>query len=108
MIEAQTQAAYDDAYITYNREQARSFLENPDPDNHTFISTFTTDDITLNTFAHYSSESQNQVKYHQFPTSSSLLISSYEDFKKSRLRLKNKQNYAKEISEKLKNELNEK
>jgi hypothetical protein len=108
MIEAQTQAAYDGACMVYGREQARSFLESPDPDGHAFVSTFTTDGTTLNTYAHYSSQSGDQVKYHQFPTSSSFLISSYEDFKKSRERLRNEQDYAKETSEKLRDELNEK
>ena len=39
---------------------------------------------------------------------SSLLISSFEDFKKSRQQLRNQQDDAKEIWEKLRDELNEK
>jgi hypothetical protein len=108
MILAQTQAAYDGACMVYGRNEALSFLNSPDPAGHAVISTFTTDGTTLNTFAHYSSESQGQIKYHQYPTSSSFLISSYEDFKTSRRRLRNLQDDAKETSEKLRDKLNEK
>jgi hypothetical protein len=69
MIQARTQAAYDGACMVYGRNEARSFLESPDPAGHAYVQTFTTDGTTLNTFAHYSSESQDQVKYHQYPTS---------------------------------------
>jgi hypothetical protein len=108
MIQARTQAAYDGACIVYGRNEARSFLESPDPAGHAYVQTFTTDGTTLNTFAHYSSESQDQVKYHQYPTSSSFLISSYEDFKQSRRRLRNQQDDANETAETLRDELNEK
>ncbi|TVY90852.1 hypothetical protein LAWI1_G005641, partial [Lachnellula willkommii] len=108
MILAQTQAAYDGACMVYGRNEALSFLNSPDQAGHAFVSTFTTDGTTLNTFAHYSSESQGQVKYHQYPTSGSFLISSHEDFKTSRRRLRNLQDDAKEASEKLRDELNEK
>ncbi|PQE18245.1 heterokaryon incompatibility protein [Rutstroemia sp. NJR-2017a BBW] len=73
MILAQTQAAYDGACMVYGRNKARSFLKNPDPAGHTLVSTFTTDGTILNTFAHYSSETQGQLKYHQSPASSSKL-----------------------------------
>jgi hypothetical protein len=108
MIEAQTQAAYDGACMVHGRNEARSFLQSPDPAGHAFVSTFTTDGTTLNTFGHYSSQSEGQVKYHQFPDSSSFLIASYEDFKKSRRRLRNLEDEAKETSEKLRDELIEK
>jgi hypothetical protein len=81
MILAQTQATYDGACMVYGRNKAREFLRRPDSLSYTYVHTFTTDGTTLNTFAHYLSESQGQVKYYQYLTSSSLLISSYEDFK---------------------------
>jgi hypothetical protein len=108
MIQAQAQAAYDGASMVYARNEACSFLGSPDPIDHAYIQTFTTDGTTLNTFVHYSSESQGQVKYHQYPTSSSFLMSSYEDFKESRRRLRNLQDDAKEYSENLRDKLNEK
>jgi hypothetical protein len=105
---ARHQAAYDSACMAYGRNKARSFLEGPDPLNYAFVSTFTTDGATLNTFAHYSSETQGQVKYYQCPTSSSFLISIYEDFKKSRRLLRNVQGDAKQTLEKLRDGLNKK
>ena len=108
MILAQSQAAYDGACMVYGRNEARLFLKSPDLAGHAYVQTFTTNGTILNTFAHYSSESQGQVKYHQCLTSSSLLISSYEDFKTGRRRLRNLQDNTKETSEKLRDELNKK
>ena len=108
MIQAQTQAAYDSASKVYDRNEACSFLGSPDPTGHAYVQTFTTDGITLNPFLHYSSECNGQVEYHQFPTSSSFLTSTYEDFKRSRQRLRNQQDDAKEHSENLRDKLNEK
>ncbi len=108
MIQAQTQAAYNGACMVYGRQKARLYLESPDPAGHAYVQTFTTDGTTLNTFVHYSSESQDQVKYHQYPTSSSFLISSYKDFKQSRQRLRNQQDDANEAAETLRDELNKK
>jgi hypothetical protein len=105
---ARLQAAYDGAHIVYGRNEARSYLGNPDPPGHAFVSTFTTDGTILNTYAHYSSQSEGRVEYHQYPTSTSLLRSSYEDFKTARRRLRNEQDYARENSEKLRDELKEK
>lgn len=105
---ARYQAAYDGASMVYARNEACSFLESPDSVDYVYIQTFTTDGTTLNTFTHFLTESQGQVKYYQYPTSSSFLISSYEDFKKSRRRLRNLQDDAKETSEKLRDKLNEK
>lgn len=108
MILAQTQAAYDGACMVYSRNIASSFLESPNPDGHVYVYTFTTDGTLLNTYAYYSSQSPSQVKYHQYPTSTSLLRSSYEDFKTARRRLRNVQDVAKENSETLRDELNDK
>jgi hypothetical protein len=105
---ARNQAAYDGASMVYTRNEACSFLGSPDPIDYAYVQTFTTDGTTLNTFTHFSTESQGQVKYHQYPTSSSFLISSYTDFKKSRRRLMNLQDDAKETSERLRDKLNEK
>lgn len=66
MILAQHQTAYDGAFMVFARNKARSFLGSPDPSGHAFISTFTIDSATINTFLHHSSESQGQVNYHQF------------------------------------------
>lgn len=102
---AEAQAAYDGACMVYGRNKARAFLNSPDSSEHAYVQTFTTDGINLNTFAHYSHKCDGQVEYHQYPTSSSLVISNYEDFKKARRRLRNLQDAAREISEKLRDEL---
>lgn len=105
MIHAETDAAYDGAFMVYGRNRARSYLDCPDSTDHAYVQTFTTDCTTLNTFAHYADKSTDRVKYHQYPTSNSLVISSYEDFKKARRRLRNLQDTARETSEKLRDEL---
>jgi len=105
MILTQTQAEYDDACMIYDKNKARLFLKSFDSIDHAFVFTFTTDNTTLNTFVHYSSESQGQVKYHQYSTSSSFLVSSYLNFKKSQQQLRNLQNDVKETSEKLRDKL---
>ena len=66
LIEARIQAAYDGDCMVYGRKQARSFLGSPDPDGHTFVSNFTTDGASLDKFAHYSSQFEDQVKYINF------------------------------------------
>jgi hypothetical protein len=105
---ARLQAAYDGASMVYGRNTARSFLENSDPVGHAFVVTFTSDGTSVRTFANYSLESQGQIKYHQYPITSTFITSGYEDFKKGRRQLRNLQDYAKETSEKLRDELHEK
>ena len=105
LLLAESQAAYDGACMVYGRNKARSFLNSPDSSEHAYVQTFTTDGVTLNTFAHYSRKGEGRLEYHQYPTSSSLVISSYEDFKKARRRLRNLQDAARETSEKLRDEL---
>lgn len=105
MILAETQAAYDGAFMVYGRNRARSYLDCPDPTGHAYVQTFTTDGTILNTFAHYADKSTGRVKYHQYSTSSSFVVSNYEDFKKARRRLRNLQDAARETSEKLRDEL---
>jgi hypothetical protein len=102
---ARHQAAYDGASMVFSRNEARLFLGSPDPDGYAYVHTFTTDGTMLNTFAHYSSQSGGQVKYHQYPTSTSLLRASHEDFNAARRRLRNLQDIAKENSEILRDEL---
>jgi hypothetical protein len=108
MVEAQTQAAYDGATLVYGRNKARTFLGRPDPAGHSFVSTFTTDGTTVNTFAHYSSEANGQIKYHQYPITSTLLTSSFENFKTGRRQLRNTQDRAKNAAYTLRDELIEK
>ncbi len=108
MIVASHQAAYDGACMVYCRGKARSYLEDPDPADHAYVSSFTTDGEHLYTYVHYAKEDNGTVKYHQYETSESRLVQTYEGFKQSRRRMRNLQDYAKETSQKLRDELNEK
>lgn len=108
MKHAQAQAAYDGACLAYGRNKARLFLENPDPAGYAYVQTFTIDGTTLNTFAHYLARVEDRVEYYQYPTSSSFMSSSYEDFKRSRQRIRNLQDIAHEFSIQLRDELKEK
>jgi hypothetical protein len=91
--------------MVYGRDEACSYLGRSDPPNHAFVSSFTADGTTINSFAHYSTTSQNHTKYHQYPITSSFLTTSFKDYKKGRRQLRNQQDYAKENSETLRNEL---
>ncbi|KAH8587997.1 hypothetical protein B0O99DRAFT_525856, partial [Bisporella sp. PMI_857] len=67
IVLAETQAAYNKALIptiVYSRNKAHSFFNRPDPAGHAYVRTFTTDSTTFNTYAHYSSESESQVKFY--------------------------------------------
>ena len=99
---ARVQAAYDGASMVYARNEATSFLGSPDPNASAHVVTFTSDGTSINTFANHSLNMHGQIEYHQYPITSSLIRSSYEDFKKGRRQLRNLQDYAKETSETLK------
>jgi hypothetical protein len=85
MDEAKVQSAYDGAALTYARNQALSYLGNPDPPGHAEVATFTTDGTNINFFAHYAAVSEDGVlEYHQYPVTSTNLTNSFEDFKRGR------------------------
>lgn len=105
LLQAQVQASYDGACMVYGRNQARSYLETPDPTGHAYVQTFTTNGDKLDTFAHYASISRGKVKYHQHTTSTTSLTTSYEQFEKGRRRLRNMQDLSKRHSEDLRDEL---
>jgi hypothetical protein len=106
---AQIQAAYDGASIVYARNEARLFLGSPDPIGSAHVITFTSNGTSINTFANYSLERRDgQIEYHQYPMTSTFITANHEDFTEGRRQLRNLQDYAKETSEKLRDELNEK
>lgn len=106
MILARGQAAYDGASMVYARKIARSYLESPDPVGHAFVASFTSDGTSVRTFANYFLESEGKITYHQWPMSSTF-ITTFDGFKTGRRQLRNAQDYAKQTSEKLRDELNE-
>ncbi|KAI0398707.1 hypothetical protein F4802DRAFT_611421 [Xylaria palmicola] len=80
----------------------------PDPPGHAAVTTFNTDGSSLNIFVHYATSSENSTpKYHQYPIKSINLTDSYEGLKNGRKELRNEQDYAKEQSYILRDELKE-
>jgi len=108
MEEARLQSAHDGAALVYARNQALSYLGKPDPPGHAEVTTFTTDGTNLNMYAHYAALSEDgTLEYHQYPIKSTNLIDSYEGFKEGRRGLRNVQDYAKEQSYALRDQLRE-
>lgn len=106
MEEARLQSAYDGAALVYTRNQALSYLGNPDPPGHAEVMTFTTDGTTLNQYAHYADPSEGgTLRYHQYPIKSTNLIDSHQAFKEGRRSLRNSQDYAREQSYALRDQL---
>jgi hypothetical protein len=106
MEKAKMQSAYDGAALVYARNQALSYVGEPDPPGHAEVATFTTNGTTINFFAHYAEASEEgMLEYHQYPTTSANLTNSYEDFKKGRKQLRNLQDDAKDSSYALRDQL---
>ena len=105
MSVARHQAAYNGALMAYARSEACTYLGDPDPVDHASIHTFTTDGTILNTYAHFLTDDGGQIRHHSYPTSSSFLTSTYDDFKRSRRRLRNLQDCAWRNSQELRNDL---
>ncbi|KAK3378691.1 hypothetical protein B0T24DRAFT_609675 [Lasiosphaeria ovina] len=108
MKEARMQAAYDGAALVYARNQALSYMGKSDPSGHAEITTFTTDGTNLNLFAHHAAPTEEgALEYHQYPIKSINLIDSYQGYKEGRKHLRNAQDYAREQSYALKDQLKE-
>jgi hypothetical protein len=106
MEEAKMQSAYDGAALAYARNQALSYVGEPDPPGHAEVATFTTDGTTVKVFAHYADTSEDgMLEYHQYPITSTNLTNPYEDFKKGRKQLRNLQDDAKDSSYALRDQL---
>lgn len=108
MREARMQSAYDGAALVHARNQALSYIGRSDPPGHAEITTFTTDGKNISFFAHYAAESEDgTLEYHQYPIRSTSLVNSYEEHKEGRKHLRNAQDYAKQQSEALRDQLKE-
>ncbi|KAL7970113.1 hypothetical protein HDV63DRAFT_394400 [Trichoderma sp. SZMC 28014] len=108
MEEAGLQSSYDGAALVYARNQALSYMGRSDPPGHAEVTTFTTDGTTLNQYAHYAEESEDgTTKYHQYRIKSINLIDSHKEFKDGRRSLRNAQDYAKDQSSALRDDLRE-
>lgn len=81
-----------------------------DPPGHAAITTFTTDGTNLNMYAHYaapSEEDKDILEYHQYKYVSANIKDSYQGHKDGRKSLRNAQDYAKEQSYALRDDLKE-
>ncbi|KAI8675495.1 hypothetical protein NCS57_00450800 [Fusarium keratoplasticum] len=108
MEKARLQSAYDGAALVYGRNQALNSIGEPSIAGHAKITTFTTDGANLNLFAHYATSSEDgTAKYNQYPISSTNLTISHENFREGYRKLRNAQDYAREESYKLRDQLKE-
>jgi hypothetical protein len=101
MEEARTQSAYDGAALVYGRNQALAYLGAPDLPGYAAVSTFTMDGTNVNFFSHYAAPSKvndETLDYHQYPTTSTNLVNSFEEFKQGRKQLRNLQEDARNES----------
>lgn len=108
MEEARLQSAYDGAALVYARNEALSYTGKPDPAGHAEVTTFTTDGTNLNFFTHYAAPSEDgALEYHQYPSASTNLMKSHQEFKDGYKLLRNAQDYARGESYQLKDQLKE-
>ncbi|KAJ4285969.1 hypothetical protein N0V90_013535 [Kalmusia sp. IMI 367209] len=105
---ARVQSAYDGAALVYARNEALSYLGKADPPGHAQVITFTTDGTTLNLYAHYAAPSgHGSIQYYQYPIMYINLLESREQYSNGRRALRKAQDYAREQSYLLRDQLKE-
>jgi hypothetical protein len=103
---AELQSAYDGAVLVYARNEALSYVQNPDPKDHAEVITFTIDGINSDFYAHFASQSEDgTTEYHQYPVKSFALMDSQQGFQNGRRAFRNQQDEAKRKSYHLRDEL---
>ncbi|KAL2679049.1 hypothetical protein Neosp_009805 [[Neocosmospora] mangrovei] len=109
MVEATLQSGYDGAAMIYGRNQALEYLGEPDPLGHSAITTFTSNGENVNVFAHHAlpTGEDGAVEYHQHRLTQTSLTESFESFKKGRKQIRNAQDYARQQSFALRDQLRE-
>lgn len=103
---AERQAAYDGAAMVYGRSKALQFLGQKDVHGKASVVTATTDGLTYNIFGHYSAVDADteQTQYHQNRLAIGAL-DGYEDFKDGYRRVRNMQDWAREQSTDLQDQM---
>ncbi|KAL8383625.1 hypothetical protein RB595_010698 [Gaeumannomyces hyphopodioides] len=107
---ARVQAAYDGAAMVHARNQALAYMGKSDPPGHAAVTTFDTDGDRLRMYAHYSIPSKkdaDKLEYHQYQYASTGVLDSYQGHKDGRKGLRNAQDYARDQSYALKDQLEE-
>ncbi|KAK0729122.1 hypothetical protein B0T21DRAFT_207365 [Apiosordaria backusii] len=108
MEEARLQSSYVGAALVYARNQALSYIGEPDPPGHAEVTTFALDGININFFAHYAAPSKNgKLEYHQYKYASANVKDSYQGHKDGRRGLRNQQDHARKQSYVLRDRLKE-
>ncbi|KAK3366698.1 hypothetical protein B0T24DRAFT_681899 [Lasiosphaeria ovina] len=109
MDQAALRSAYDGAALVHSRNEALAYMGKSDPAGHASVLTVTTDGRAVNVFGHYAAPSAggDKPKYHQYRLTTAHMDESYDDFKKGRKQLRNAQDFAREQSHHLKNQLQE-
>ncbi|KAK4133512.1 hypothetical protein BT67DRAFT_355168, partial [Trichocladium antarcticum] len=106
MDEATLQSSYDGAALVYGRNQALEHLAEPDVSSSA-VTTFISNGEHIAFFAHHASQTgeDGKMQYHQHRIVRTDLTDSYESFKKGRRQIRNAQDYAREHSLALRDQL---
>lgn len=106
MEKARLQCAYDGAALVYARNKTLALIRKPDPLGRAEITTFATDGKIIDFFVHYAAQgNDDKLKYHQYPIGSCVLTGSPYGFKDDWRQLQNQQDYAREQSYSLSDQL---
>lgn len=106
MEKARLQCAYDGAALVYARNKALALIGKPDPLGHAKITTFATDGKNIDFFTHYAARGDDgKLKYHQYPIGSCVITNSHYGYKDCWRQLQNEQDYAREQSYALRDQL---
>ncbi|KAK4134963.1 hypothetical protein BT67DRAFT_360119, partial [Trichocladium antarcticum] len=108
IAEATLQSGYDGAALVYARNQALEFIGKPDPPGHGEVRTFTTDGTNINFYVHYAVPSEGgdgTLEYHQYQYASANVKDTYQGHKDGRRGIRNEQDYARDQSYALKDQL---
>ncbi|KAK0753232.1 hypothetical protein B0T18DRAFT_396313 [Schizothecium vesticola] len=117
MKKAELRSGYDKAALVYARNRALSFVGKLDPPGHAEVTTFTTDGTSLDFYAHYAAlGEEGKVEYHQYRFQSVNVKDSHQSVnvkdshqghKDGWRGLRNQQDYARERSYALRDQIKE-
>lgn len=106
LIQARGQAAYDGASLVYGRNAARESMGRVDPPGTAHVGSFVSDGTHITTFAHYATkDASGKTVYHQWPVTDTNIQLGHQSFKTGRRQARNLQDWTRENSYLLKEEL---
>lgn len=79
--------------MVYGRGEALAYIDNPDPAGSSHVFTATSNDLLLNTFAHYAVKDPvtKKQEYHQYQLGSVAMTGTFQDYKRGRKQVRNLQ-----------------